>query len=446
MHKLNNDNAMANISPLGAQMTHPDLTLLYTSINDGTISADTLKLGLDMLKKDKVLTVHRRKISEPNNKQGLYQTRIVNGKGEIEKVRAKTEAEFYKKLYNFYFAPSERTLTTLYPDWLDKRKAENVADRTIRRNKDYWSKYYMKHKIANMPLHELSVVAIENYFNDVIREHNLTKKELNNMKFVLTDMLKLAKRKQFIIINPFNTDDIEIKREGCRTPKKMKDNSRVYIPEEKQNLFAVMSDEITNNPNNIDILAISLLFRWGLRIGELVALCWSDIDYEDKTVHIHKMESKIYDDNDNEVVVVVPHVKGKNPYADRFIDLDDYDFALLNQIKNINKSTGQQSDDYIFCDWSGRRKSRNVDKTIRKMCKRAGIAPAKSAHDIRRTVASEMYANGVPVEMIREFMGHSDIKQTYEYIVNFQAKKETRNKILEAKKDLCGLVSTGVHF
>lgn len=30
-------------------------------------------------------------------------------------------------------------------------------------------------------------------------------------------------------------------------------------------------------------------------------------------------------------------------------------------------------------------------------------------HDIRRTVASEMYKNGVNIEVIRDFLGHSDI-------------------------------------
>ena len=58
----------------------------------------------------------------------------------------------------------------------------------------------------------------------------------------------------------------------------------------------------------------------------------------------------------------------------------------------------------------------------------AGIE-IKSAHDIRRTVASEMYANGVSVEIIRYFLGHSDIKTTYGYILD-NKKKEDRNQLI----------------
>lgn len=50
----------------------------------------------------------------------------------------------------------------------------------------------------------------------------------------------------------------------------------------------------------------------------------------------------------------------------------------------------------------------------------------KSAHDIRRTVASEMDRNGVPIEMIRWFLGHNDIVTTHGYILNNQGKEKTK--------------------
>ena len=56
-----------------------------------------------------------------------------------------------------------------------------------------------------------------------------------------------------------------------------------------------------------------------------------------------------------------------------------------------------------------------LDNTLRELCKEAGI-PEKSFHDIRRTVASELFANGRTLEEIRKFLGHKDITTTQGYI------------------------------
>ena len=94
--------------------------------------------------------------------------------------------------------------------------------------------------------------------------------------------------------------------------------------------------------------------------------------------------------------------------------------------------------DFIFCDKEGRTKIREVDNCIRAQCTRAGI-PIKSAHDIRRTVASEMNRRGVPIEDIRWYLGHSDIATTQTYILNNQDKQETTKTIVNALSDMNGL-------
>jgi site-specific recombinase XerD len=57
-------------------------------------------------------------------------------------------------------------------------------------------------------------------------------------------------------------------------------------------------------------------------------------------------------------------------------------------------------------------------------CTRAGIE-VKSAHDIRRTVASEMDGKGVSIEYIHWYLGHNDIATTCTYILNNQGKQNT---------------------
>ena len=88
--------------------------------------------------------------------------------------------------------------------------------------------------------------------------------------------------------------------------------------------------------------------------------------------------------------------------------------------------------EYLFRNEEGRTTRRQIAYCIEKACAKAGI-PVKSAHDIRRTVASILFTNGVPLDEIRRFLGHSDEKTTLGYIYNpFNDKqtKELYNKAL----------------
>ena len=64
-----------------------------------------------------------------------------------------------------------------------------------------------------------------------------------------------------------------------------------------------------------------------------------------------------------------------------------------------------------------------LDNTLRELCKEAGI-PEKSFHDIRRTVASKLFANGRTLEEIRKFLGHKDITTTQGYIYSLDKDSE----------------------
>lgn len=67
---------------------------------------------------------------------------------------------------------------------------------------------------------------------------------------------------------------------------------------------------------------IFLLFKLGLRIGEAVALKWSDIDWETREIHIHRMESRVEDENGRLKVAICEYTKKKSPADDRYLPLN----------------------------------------------------------------------------------------------------------------------------
>ena len=62
-------------------------------------------------------------------------------------------------------------------------------------------------------------------------------------------------------------------------------------------LFRQMNRRLMQKPYETDAYVVFLLFKLGLRIGEAVALKWSDIVWEAREIHIHRMESRVEGEN-----------------------------------------------------------------------------------------------------------------------------------------------------
>jgi integrase/recombinase XerD len=63
---------------------------------------------------------------------------------------------------------------------------------------------------------------------------------------------------------------------------------------------------------------------------------------------------------------------------------------------------------------------RDVWLTLRRLAKQAGIAAANTItpHTTRRTVATTLLANGVPIEKVQDLLSHKDIRITRGYDAN----------------------------
>lgn len=194
-------------------------------------------------------------------------------------------------------------------------------------------------------------------------------------------------------------------------------------------------------PNVTDGYVIFILFKLGLRLGEVVALKFSDVDFDAMEIHIHRMEAKYVDEHNVIRNKVVNYTKQKSISGDRFLPISQYEIDLFSKVKKINLDNGYSDQGFIFCDEKGRTPSSTIDYYIRRIDRLAGI-PIKSAHDIRRTVASEMFNKGIPIEIVRDYLGHSDVKTTFGYIYDNMGKKKTNEMIIESLEELSGYQGT----
>ena len=396
------------------------------TINSGDMFSDCEK----MLKKLKVQELidngaHKYAISTRKNGGG-YQTRYIDENGKCHVITGRSEDALYNRLYELYFGEKAKIrMCDLFEEWLQERAKTNLSPRTLKKYREAYEKYLEGTVIDTTPIARLTAAIVTEFFNDLIAEHKLSDKQYGNIIVIPNKLFSYAVFKGITPQNPMT--DTMINRRALKHTRAAKTSDRVYYEVERKKFIDALMELLETEPDRSDYYAILLLWVLGLRIGELTALKWSDIDYDAKEVHIQRMESR-GDDNRPEIL---DHCKGNSPTADRFLPISDYEINLFAQIRKLNKRCGFESE-YVFMGYNykaakvERRTNKNIDSSIRRICRKAGI-PEKSAHDIRRSVASMLFVKGESLESIRKFLGHSDLRTTSEYIVDFSG-SEDRNE------------------
>jgi len=144
-------------------------------------------------------------------------------------------------------------------------------------------------------------------------------------------------------------------------------------------------------------------FRTGMRLGELLALQWGDIDWNSKCIHVKRSfrNGRI--------------TKPKNGKSRR-VDMSDQLIMELRKILNERKKeglkVGKGAPEGIIFHTKGQPTSQNTIRNIwKRMLKKAGIRDMR-LNDIRHSYASQLLSNGKSPVYVKEQLGHSSIQMT----------------------------------
>ena len=153
----------------------------------------------------------------------------------------------------------------------------------------------------------------------------------------------------------------------------------------------------------------------GARLGEIMALSWSDINEPWKTISITKASNYHVDGSDK---------KTKNESSVRTIRVNQEMIDLLNELR-VNHS------DKVFRNQEGTVPGSNgVNKVLRHAMKVAGITGKEGFHfhSLRHVHVAYLLSQGVDIYSISQRLGHKDISTTtkdYAYLINeMKAKAE----------------------
>lgn len=150
----------------------------------------------------------------------------------------------------------------------------------------------------------------------------------------------------------------------------------------------------------------------GLRLGELLGLTWPDVDFNAGTLTVRRSLARA---GDGGWALAQP----KTSKSRRTIPLPSIARAALQRRKALQeadrKAVGkvwQDRDDLVFTDGLGRHvEPGSVSHGFQDAREAAGL-PAVRFHDLRHSAATLMLAEGVPLAVISEWLGHSGISIT----------------------------------
>ena len=272
---------------------------------------------------------------------------------------------------------------------------EVYAEPRIRPNtKEYYTNYIENHivpGIGKIMLDKLTTIQIQRFYNNLqkngrvqrkgypeLEDKSLSPRVVRGVHTLLSNCLDQAAAERLILANP---------AQGCKLPKLEKKEMRI-LPQEKIGMYLAEADRRGL------LAAFYLELTTGLRRGELLALLWTDLDAEARTISVTKQVNRIK----GELVVSPP--KTQNSVRTLAIPQQAVDLLIEEHKKHPGNpymfpspKTGTMYDPDAF------------RRTHDKILKAIGAEHVRF-HDMRHLFATLSLKNGVDVKTLSGALGH----------------------------------------
>ena len=302
------------------------------------------------------------------------------------------------------------TVEAWYRYWIDNVKGDNIRYNTRRNYNERYEKNIKQH-IGDMLLKDIKPLHCQNVLNNMSEKY--ANSVIEHSRLVMWMMFDSALENELITKNPVT------KSVKCTSGRKPKEKRALTIDE--QRLFL----ETVKNSSNYNQYAFVL--QTGLRVGELIGLRWSDIDFKNKILHIRRtMEYR--------------HCYGEWRIGEPKTKNSVRDIPLTQEAINILKNQKEKlrkikiipiefSDTVFLCKKGTPTKNSAYDTKLFYYCDKAGI-PRFSMHVLRHTFATRCIESGMRPKTLQMILGHSNIGITmnlYVHVTDDEKAKEIEN-------------------
>lgn len=354
---------------------------------------------------------------------GRYMGRYtVNGKRKS--VYGATHKEVRKKLNEVlndisqgcYVEPSKETFGCWLQEWLITYALPTVKQSTYVSYEGY-IRIHLIPELGDIRLTALSREQIQRFFNKKSAgsadKKGLSPKSLKNIYNMLNSTLEQAVTNEKIIRNPLR---------GIKLPKIVKKEIRILETDEQTKLQTA-----ARNSPEPQAFGIIFTLSTGVRLGELLGLKRSDLNYKKHSVFVRRTVGRLQRVDENgslikknngvkttEIVVRSP----KSANSQREIPLfDELWKELLSYCEKMNVMMDDlgipySQDSYIFCNYSGNPYDPRVYEDLFKRTLKSAELESINFHALRHTFATRALEAGMDIKVLSSILGHAQASTT----------------------------------
>lgn len=326
---------------------------------------------------------------------------LLNGK----QYTAKTRPELIEKLYQLYCGDSVVTLEEAYLEWMLWRASIKTSSKTLKENKNEWNGFIKDTPLAKMRVAKIEISDFETFLYAVTADYAITSKRLSNIISVLNGILRRCVSRKIISHNLLKDIDKKIFHNRCRPQNTTKDN---YSATERQMILDYLKDKTDTYS-----LAIRFSFYLPLRISETCAIKYSDIN--NGKLSIKRAQRTCQEMNDDltfeaRYLTNEERIKGNQATGFRTVPLTKTALEIVELAHDL-----APDNEFLFM-FQGRQIIANTfNEHLERICKQLNIK-YRSSHQLRFTVATMLFQNGMPINKLSTMLGHSTVAMTWHYI------------------------------
>lgn len=377
------------------------MSYLQNAAGYDSMSLEDVASLFDIMKKENEVKKHldTSKIKKRKDQEIFY---IYVGKKQFA---SRSRNELISKLYDYFYGERSWTLAQAYENWFEWRIKIQTNTKTLRENKNEWNSYIAGTDLAKKKVVEITTDDLEIFYYTITANHSISKKRFTNINVVLNGIFKRCVALKIIPHSPIGDIDLDVFRKRCKPSKSTKTN---YTVEERQKLLDYLStiDEMYS-------YAIQLDFYLTCRIGELLALKREDVDGD--YIYINRTLRQNYNIDENLHFTLgetsnEERLKGNEESGFRAIFLTPTAKAIIKKVIAMNPDG-----EFLFMKYDRQLNPNTFNEYLQRYCQKADV-PYRSSHQIRFTMATVLYKNGVDLTEVSKMLGHADTATTWHYI------------------------------
>ena len=346
----------------------------------------------------------------------------------VKEVKEKIKEFESRNMYVKKTDVQKQTFGEYLDNWFENVRVYEVESSTYLRNEQTINYHIKDSNLYNAQIINVDFELCQALINKLSEKYS--RSTISKVYVILNMCFNYALTKGHIGENPMMK--VKMPKESSLVKKKKEakwlssnDVEKLVLEAERLNTREFrIKGKVGERVYGVNAYYVILIIYTGLRIGELMALTWNDIDFKNKTLSVNKSRAKGKIDGKTVLYVKDP----KSESGTRIIPLSDRALYALRSIKECSKS----DTDLIVTNTSS---ESNITRTINRMLFRAGCEVEKCGlHALRHTFGSLLLEKGVDLKTISYLLGHSDITVTANIYLHITREKainsiEVLNKV-----------------